>query len=182
MDSMAKPTQLVMGIVLTASLSLAVASVAESAETTIENEFLRVFVNPEQSTFRLAARQSGKVFVRQGRFAHEIKTAKRTSIYDPVWRQSRGIEVEHKNGWQSTLRLFPNSPFVQLHTTVYNSSSKPYVSACEEILQFQVNLGLPPGQLRSYGTGFLNPLEDAPGSFSFTCRSNPFAYRNSKKM
>ena len=170
---MAKPTQLVMGIVLTASLSLAVASVAESAETTIENEFLRVFVNPEQSTFRLAARQSGKVFVRQGRFTHEIKTAKRTSISDPVWGQSRGIEVEHNNGWQSTLRLFPNSPFVQLHTTVHNGSSKPYVSACEEILQFQVNLGLPPGQLRSYGTGFLNSLEDAPGSFSFTAIVDP---------
>ncbi len=162
-----------MCIVLTALLSLAAASAAESAETTIENEFMRVFVNPEQNTFRLAARQSGKVFVRQGRFAHEIKTAKRTSISDPIRRQSQGIEVEHKNGWQSTLRLFPNSPFVQLHTTVHNSSSKPYVSACEEIVQFQVNLGLPPGQLRSYGTGFLNSLQDAPGSFSFTAVVDP---------
>ena len=139
----------------------------------IDNESLQVTVQLDRNIFELRWRESGKVFVGQARFAHRIKSTKKNVISDPVWGRGQEIAVKHENGWQSTLRLFSGNPFVHLHTTVYNSGPEPYVSASERILQFQVDLGIPPDQLRSYGTGFLNSLQDAPGSFSFTAVVDP---------
>ncbi len=162
---------------LAIALALASAIEAAGAEISVQNESLYVAVQPDADIFRLTWRESGKVFVDRGRFAHGIKSAKKTAVSDSVWGLGQEIAVEHENGWQSTLRLFPGSPFVHLHTSVRNSGPEAYVSASEEILQFQVDLGVPPDQLRSYGTGFLNPLQDAPGSFSFTAVVDP-ATRN----
>ncbi|MFH1716632.1 MAG: glycoside hydrolase family 36 protein [Planctomycetota bacterium] len=173
MDSDTKSTQRTVPSMLAIALALAFAVEVVGAEVSIENESLQVVVQSDRNIFELTWRESGKVFVDQARFAHRIKSMKKNSISDPVWGRGQEIAVEHESGWQSTLRLFPGNPFVHLHTTVHNSGPEPYVSASERILQFQVDLGIPPDQLRSYGTGFLNSLQDAPGSFSFTAVVDP---------
>jgi hypothetical protein len=71
------------------------------------------------------------------------------------------------------LRLFRDQPFLHLHTTTHNEDEEPLVTAALELLDFEVDLGRPVEELKSFGTGFLNPLEEAPGSFSFTAVVHP---------
>jgi len=159
--------------VLVSFLFSVLAGTAAGEDISIENEHLRVLVKPDKNVFEVRARESGRVFIKQARCAHKVESATKGPVSDPVWGKGRQIRVEHDNGSQSTLRLFEANPFVQLHTTVHNDSSKAYVSVSEEILQCHVDLGLPPERLKSFGTGFLNFLEDAPGSFSFTAIVDP---------
>lgn len=177
MDHRSRLTQRTRIWVPAIALALALRLTAAGAEISIENENLRVVIQPERNNFQVSRLQSGRTFVGKATFSHGIKSARKTAISDPVWGQGQEIAAEHENGWQSTLRLFAGQPFVHLQTTVHNSGADPYVSASENILQFQVDLGMPVDQLRSYGTGFLNSIEDAPGSFSFTAVVDP-ATRN----
>jgi len=159
--------------VLAALLFSVWAGTAAGEDISISNEHLRVLVNPDKNVFEVRARESGRVFIKQARCAHKTESATKALVCDPVWGKGRRIRIEHDNGCQTTLRLFDENPFVQLHTTVHNDSSKAYVSVGEEILECHVDLGLPPERLKSFGTGFLNSLEDAPGSFSFTAIVDP---------
>ena len=160
-------------LVLIVPLFAVWAATAKGQDISIKNEHLQVLVKPSENVFQMTSSESGRPFLRQGRFAHEIESAEKDWIDDPVWGKARQIRVEHQNGWQTTLRVFADSPFVQLHTTVRNGGSKPYVSVSEEVLHFQVDLGVPSERLKSFGTGFLNSPEDAPGSFSFTAVVDP---------
>jgi len=139
----------------------------------ISNKYLRVLIDPEANSFSVKAERQNKDFLRQGRFASKILSGQKRTVLDSVWGLGQEIRVLHKNGWESTLRLFGESQFVQIHTIVHNKNSKAYVVSNEELLEFEVDLGLPSEKLKSYGTGFLNPVGKAPGSFAFTAVVDP---------
>lgn len=157
--------------------ALLICSVVFGAEVQIENEFLQLQVETENSTFQLYAKVRHSSVVKNGSFASPIESAVTVPTADPVWGRGREIRLIHRNGWTSTLQLFPGRPFAYIHTTVHNSSQENYVSASEEVLSYQVNLGKTPERLKSFGSGFLHDVDKAPGSFSFTAVVDP-ATRN----
>lgn len=156
-------------------LALAAAEPRENA--VIENEHLRVQVDPAGNSFAIHHRSTGKDFAQAGTFAHPIKLVATRIVSDPCWGQGRELLVSHANGWNSSLRLFRDQPFLHVHTTTYNDGKQPDVAASLELLDFEVNLGRPPKQLKSFGTGFLSDVDEAPGSFTFAAVVDP-ATRN----
>jgi len=142
-------------------------------EREMENQFLKVRILPEQNAFVLESRRTGTAVIRKGAFARRALSAGKSSISDPVWGRGEEILVEQEGGSRAMLRLFPGMPLLHLHEIIHNGGIEPLVSSSEEILRFDVDLGLKPEGLRSYGTGGLHPLEDAPGSFSFSAIVDP---------
>ncbi len=144
---------------------------------TIENDFLQVDVDPDRNTFTVRCQQTGKAFVNSGRFTHEIKSATKGRVSHPVWGKGQVIRIEHVGGWKTALRLFPKTPLLQLETTIHNGGEKPFVTDSEELVHLDVDMGLPPEQLKLFGTGFLRAIDDAPGSFSFAAVVDPATRR-----
>jgi hypothetical protein len=160
-------------LVLVFLVFLTCTATAGVEELSISNKYLQVIIEPQRDIFSVKAMDQGKIFLRQGRFASGIRSVEKKIISDSLWGPGEEIIVSHDNDWQSTLRLFKGNPFLQIHTSVYNSGSKPYVVASQELLRFEADLGLPAEKLKSFGTGFLSSLEEGPGSFSFTALVDP---------
>ncbi len=162
------------GRLLLAALSVLFwAAPVSLAEMVIENEYLRVTVSRERASFEITAKERRQVVVRQARFPGGIKAVNPGGVIDPVWGVGQRILIGHENGWSTNLYLYEGSRFVQIHTSVLNKGDRPYVAASEEMLEFEVDLDLPAGRLKSFGTGFLHEVDAAPGSFSFTAVVDP---------
>ncbi len=131
----------------------------------MENSFLHVTVDPRQSSFTVKSRETGQVFVAHARFFRETSSAKVDGVSDPTWGKGSEILVEHKDGSRSSLRLFPGSPFLRVHTSVRNSGSEPLVVESLDVLELDVSLGNQ--KLMSYGTGGLRDPAKRQGSYSF---------------
>jgi hypothetical protein len=140
----------------------------------IENRGLRVEVDPASDTFAVHGRGTGRDFVKAAKLARAVKSIDAVQdVEDPVWGSGREIMIGHPGGWTTSMRLFRDHPFLHLHTTTHNEDGKPLVTAALEVLDFEVDLGRPVEELRSFGTGFLSSLDEAPGSFSFSAVVEP---------
>jgi len=144
------------------------------SDPVIENQRLRITVNRASNTFLMQHHDTGKDFVKAASLARPIASiAAVQDVGDPIWGPGREILINHSGGWTTSLRLFQDHPFLHLHTTTHNEDENPLVTASLELLEFEVDLGRPIEKLKSFGTGFLKPLNEAPGSFSFAAVVHP---------
>lgn len=165
-------------VILAAVLSATTATAQSGADAVIENQRFSVTVDPASNTFAIHDRGRGKSFVKAATLARPIASiAAVQDVGDPVWGSGREILIGHPGGWTTSLRLFRGHPFLHLHTTAHNEDKEPLVTAALDLLDFEVDLGPPAKELKSFGTGFLNSLDEAPGSFSFAAVVHP-ATRN----
>lgn len=161
-------------VILAAVLSAAMATAQTGADAVIANQRLRVSVDPASNMFAMHDRGTGSCFVKAATLARPIASiAVAQVVDDPIWGSGREILIGHPGGWTTSLRLFRDHPFLHLHTTTHNEDEEPLVTAALELLEFEVDLGRPVEELKSFGTGFLNSLDEAPGSFSFAAVVHP---------
>jgi hypothetical protein len=138
-----------------------------SLATTIENSSLRVAVDIHQNEFTITEIQSNKTFIQQGQFISGIRHTFSSPINETKFGNGQEILITHDNDWQTSVRLFNNNPFVFIHTYVVNNADQPFVTPSLQLFQYDANLGLTSDKIKSYGSGGLHPISDAPGSFSF---------------
>jgi hypothetical protein len=143
------------------------------ADSTIENRWLRVEVDASRDSFTITSVGSKQPCVRAGKFAHPVTSIELATVKQATWGPGREVRIVHPGGWTTSLGLFRDHPFLHVHTTTHNETDEPFVTSALEVLDFEVDLGRPVSELRSFGTGFLGPVEDAPGSFSFSVVVDP---------
>ncbi len=169
-----RPLRFAALVALTSALSAAIATARADTNAAIENRRLRVEVDAGSITFAIQDRGSGESFVKAGTLAQPIASiATAQDVADSAWGPGREILIDHIGGWTTSLRLFRDHPFLHVHTTTRNGDEKPLVTASLGLLDFEVDLGRPVEELKSFGTGFLKPLDEAPGSFSFSAIVHP---------
>ncbi len=140
----------------------------------MENDFLRVVVDSVASTFQIEDRRTGRDFIRNAFFPHPVsEISSATTVADPRWGQGKEILLRHTGGWTTRLTLFRGQPFLHVHTTVHNRGEQTIAESALQLLEFQIDLDRPLDRLKSFGTGFLHPLDKAPGSFTFTAVVDP---------
>ncbi len=140
----------------------------------IENRWLRVEVDSDRGRLSIFDRATGQARVKSASLARPVDSVGTVrKVKDVIWGPGSELVVGHPGGWSTRLRLFASCPFVHLHTTVHNGTHEPYVTASLDVLNMQVDLGCPTDQVKSFGTGFLHEIDDAPGSFSYTAIVEP---------
>ena len=155
------------------TLALSFVSQAYAAEKQIDNGLLRLTVSTETDRFTLHAGGDPNAFLKSGRFTHPITSISQRRLTDPVWGHGNEILIVHEGGGHSTLRLYAESPFLQLHTSVHNGEKEPLITSSLETLAMTVDLGLATSELRLYGSGGVHSLDKAPGSFIFSAIVDP---------
>jgi len=148
---------------------------AQAKVVEIENSRIKVAVGTDPVGFEIGDPQSGKTFVKSEGFAASIDSLQKQDVSDAIWGDGKEIVAAWKQGGKTSFRLFGDSPFVQIRTTIAADEKAPFVTAGRELFRVAVDLGLPPEKLTSYGTGFLSSLDDPVTSFSFTALADPMS-------
>jgi len=134
----------------------------------IENQRLRVEVDRANNTFTMHDRGTGKDFVKSATLARAVASiAAVQDVEDPVWGSGREILISHPGGWTTSLRLFRGHPFLHLHTTTHDEDEEPLVTAALQLLDFEVDLGRPAKELKSFGRAFSSRLTRRPAASRF---------------
>ena len=142
-----------------------------NAEATIENNWLRVSLSPDDG-LKIADKSTGDVVVRRSGVADGAEV-KAKAIEESRWGRGRSLILTNDNGSSTSMSLFESSPFLHIQTTISNSDAEPMVVASLPLFQADVDLQVPPEKLRSYGTGFLKTLDEPSTSFSFMAVVEP---------
>jgi len=148
---------------------LAVISPAQSQ--TIANDVLSVAANGDQ--FQVSSRIPGVSFKATCRFPGPVRSSSVHDVEDPVWGTGQQLRIAHENGWQSTLALFQDSPFVQMTTSVTNSNESPWTANRFDFLHTEVRSDHDLEQLRVVGTGGVRRPDTAKGSYTFIAIAEP---------
>ena len=144
------------------------------AESIMESQQLRIVTRVEDDSIVITSRTSEGAVPVVARLADPMEgAAAAREIDDPLWGRGQEVLIKQLNGWTTTLRLFQDHPFLQIHTRAFNLGQQPLVTSSIELLKFDVDLGLPPERLRFFGSGFLHGIADAPGSFTFAAVVDP---------
>ena len=142
-----------------------------SAAQTIENDLVKV--ERKGQVVSLTSKASGAVFVPKLTFPKKIATSEVKAGTHDVWGEGKVLELMLENGWQTTLAVYPTSPFVQVHTTVVNLGEKAVVFNQFDFLQLEVDLGVKVDTLRVLGTGGLTEVAESKGSYAFSAVADP---------
>ncbi len=142
------------------------------AEAAMKNEHLRVTITGEGEATGFEVRPApGDDRVVLARFPLPVQSVTEDAVADPVWGPGRETRVVHEGGWQTTLRLFPNCPFLHVHTLVRNSGAEAYVTQSLQSLDMTVDLG--GRSVMSLGTGGLASPSRAKGTYAFHAFADP---------
>lgn len=111
--------------------------------------------------------------VQQIRVPGNILRSTKSTVSDSLWGKAQQIEICYDNGRTISFRLYQSEPFVHIHTVVANSAEKEL--RMKQLDFATVEIPVPSGHssLNSLGTGGLQTIEKAAGSFSYTLLANP---------
>jgi hypothetical protein len=137
----------------------------------IENRHLTVVVKGQQVSLR--AKPADIAVVPELTFPHPIRNAKIGPTQHGVWGHGQEIQLVHDNGWQTSLVLFDQTPFVFIHTSVVNRRRTPIAIDSLETVQLSVDLGVETSRLRVLGTGGLTTVAKGQGSYAFSVIADP---------
>lgn len=140
-------------------------------EVSMENSVLKVTVDKADGKFSIQSKRTGNVFVANARLARKVKSVMPGKVKDDIWGRGTEILIEHEDGSKTSLRLFGDSEFLGLHTSVHNPGKEPQVTRIMDILDMDV--ALEGRKLMSFGTGGLSELEKGQTSFAFNALVDP---------
>ena len=137
------------------------------ASVAIENRTLIAIYDEGSSTFQLAEKASGRVFLKDGKLDRSTGQAKVATAKDPVFKSGKRILVERSDGGNVSLELYHDLPFLLVRGQMRNHSSSPTEVVSLSPTTFELDLGSPRGDLRTMGTAGLKPPDQNPGSYLF---------------
>ncbi|MHC5055452.1 MAG: alpha-amylase family protein [Planctomycetota bacterium] len=161
-----------MALALAGGIALAAGVRAEAA---MKNGHLRVEITGDGKGFDVRGVGDRAPFVARATFPRGPASTATGAVTDQVWGRGQETRIVHDNGWETSLRLFPGSPFLHVHTTVRNRGAEPFVAQSLEALDMSVEsgAGVDGGRVMSYGTGGLAEPSRAKGSYAFHAFADP---------
>jgi hypothetical protein len=139
----------------------------------IQNDALRVSLDPAAGRFSVQAIPDGKPFVVDAAFAGTSGAVKIAAVNHEVFGAGQEIEITYANGNRDHLALFPHLPFALLRSTLHNGTPEATVTANVPLLSANLDLGKPPSDLKALGTGGLTTIDKCPGSYAWLAIADP---------
>ena len=146
-----------MKLLATLSFALTCAAFSLRAETLeISNARLRVRYDEGSAIFTAAERESGRVFLKEGRLEGEcLKAAVK----------GHRLVVSQADGSAVTLELRGDAPFVFITKELRNAGTSATDLQRVAPVSFSLDLGKPADELRTMGTAGLTAPDKHPGSY-----------------
>jgi hypothetical protein len=157
--------------ILGSLLALSLSSPSPGAES-IETELLRLTIDVESQRFAINDKSLDRDFIKRGTFTHPVESVHGDPVADSIWGRGQELTIIHSNGWKTLMRLHQKHPFVHIQTVAANRSEEPITVSALRLFELDYDLGIPPENVRSLGTGGLGPA-DAAGSYSFVAIADP---------
>lgn len=115
--------------------------------------------------------------VRDIQLSGNVLTCERSSVTDSLFGNAQQLQVTYENGRIATFRLYPSSPFVHMHTAISNQTEQEInlkrLDFADITVPFKQQI-----PMNVLGTGGLQPIEKAQGSFSYTVLAQPATYHS----
>jgi len=160
-----------------AIISIIISACAVSLRAqTIENELLKVELKDQGIS--ITSKPSGVLFVPKMNFSSRIAKSRMNTSRHDKWGEGNVLELTHENGWITTLTIYPNSPFIQVHTTVTNNGVEAVIYNQFDFLSLQADCGVSLDKAKVLGTGGLTPVSGAKGSYAFSVLADPDTRRS----
>jgi hypothetical protein len=170
-----------------------IAATARGELLSIHNSMLSVTYDTTSYRFTLSERGSGKTvlfdgrplaagslgdsrisyFAAGGRETPLLPRAEVRAATDSVFGRGRQIRIMLPDGSKSELELYPKVPFVLIKTEVHNAGAEEQDLEHVVPAEFLLDLGEPPGELRTLGTAGLTTPGKNPGSYLFLTLADP---------
>jgi len=161
-------TTILLGLVVCATSFGCVTQRKLKKDLKIENETLVAKWSAASGRLALAAKSSGRDFLKDIKLGDNGSAAKVTVVTDKTFGQGQAIEVS-SNGNRAAVLLFPKLPFAIFRSTLaIPTSATAWNGAYTRNVQTAsglVNLGKPAAQLKTFGTGGLLAPDKNPGSY-----------------
>ena len=153
------------------------ALLAQATVLTVDNRLLEVRYDDVGGTFSLVEKNSGEVFVKNGKLDLTNAAAKVQGVRNEILGHGHGIKVTQADGSTTSLELYPNLPFVLVRSTRHNPSQHNIDLAQMVPATFTLELGKPASELRTLGTAGLTAPGKNPGSYLFLTCADPATRR-----
>jgi hypothetical protein len=145
---------------------LAAACLAQGA-TTIENDRYKVDIEAADGSFAITAKPGAKKVLPVGKLSGTGGTAKIVALDDKNFGKGQGVEIAYPNGNREVVALHSGLPFVTFRSILRNNGNEPVVLNHVPTVSAAVDLGVPPTEVNTLGTGGLFPPDKNPGSYVF---------------
>ncbi len=149
------------------------AALAQGEPLTIQNPALAAAFDPASGRFSLTAKPSRRPFMKDGTLTATGGVARIVTVMDTTFGQGQAIEVTSAGDQRDTLVLFPNLPFALFRSTRRNGGAEATVVKSVRTFSGAVDLGQPPAELKTLGTGGLLAPDQNPGSYVWLAVAEP---------
>lgn len=145
------------------------------SRVSVENAFVKVVF--QQNEIQLKSKKT-QFRTQRLRLEGKILEAEKSLLTDSLWGQGQQLEVKCDNGFVTTLRVFARNPFVQVHSVIHNGGEQSLHIRKQRIASLEIPVAQPAASFRSLGSGGLQPLEKAEGSFSYSLLADAGSYQS----
>lgn len=146
---------------------------AQQNVLTLENSTLAVRFDRGAGTFTIAAKPTGRVFLRDGRFSAGDGAARVVAVTDKTLGAGETIEIVRTGGGRDTIMLFSSLPFALLRSTLTNAARDATITRRVHPFTAAIDLGVPSTSLKTLGTGGLLSPDRNPGSYVWLAVAEP---------
>lgn len=97
---------------------------------------------------------------------------------DALFGKAQQISLQYDNGRSVTLKLYPDNPFLYIHTSIINDANEDVSIRKLDFACVDVDLASSKTALNTLGSGGLRPMHKAQGSFTYLMLSDPKSYHS----
>ncbi len=144
----------------------------QSSGLTIKNQLVAATWNENTHRLSIVHQPSNQTFVRSAAFPEEVQEAKRIPIQHATFGKGQAIEFRVGDDcWQ--VQIYPRLPFVLVSGELHNSKSSQSKINHFPFATLEVDWGVSPSQLKTFGTGGLLAPAKNPGSYTWLAAVEP---------
>jgi hypothetical protein len=133
-----------------------------------------MIVRLESNRLSIHSRVDSALQVAQMSLPGGVTSHKQTEVQDPLWGHGQRLEIVHQGGLRcTTITVYENDQFAQLHTTIINGGKEDLDLNKTRIAGLELRVGDKLQGLSTLGTGGMKPIETSEGSFTYTVLADP---------
>jgi hypothetical protein len=139
----------------------------------ISNSYLNVIYNPKTKNLEVTAQSTKKIFLKNIIPNSGVGTARKMEANSSVFGKGKSLIIPTADGGSISFTLYPLQPFLFVKQTIKNASNNSVDIQKLNPVSFSVDLGKPPMELKTLGTGGLLDPDKNPGSYVFLTTVDP---------
>jgi hypothetical protein len=102
-----------------------------------------------------------------------IGQAEESAVESPLWGPGRQLVIRHGDGLRkTTVTVYQGSPFVQIHSRLVAGKEAAIELVKADIATLELKVAGKPADLVTLGSGGMQPLENAQGSYNYSVLAN----------